>query len=211
MSIIDKLSSSQKRRDQGPNIELANEIVNNEDYHLIDELVRLLSSSLRDVIKNDIVMTLMSISDRNPEMLLSRLEIFIQNLKSSSNRRVWGSMTVISNIAPFVQEQIMEHLGIILDSMNNGTVVTRDRGFIVLCVLYSNDKFRGQLFPLIIEQLYGAPDNQLGQYAERLLETIDCNHMDELEKVLEKRLVDLTNEYHINRTEKIIRRIRKKK
>jgi len=65
------------------------------------------------------------------------------------------------------------------------------------------------MFLLIQEQLMKAPSNQLGQYAERLIEVLNKKHLNSLIETLESRREDVTNEHHIKRLNKNLKKLYK--
>ena len=92
MNILNQLSSSLGRRDEVPNQQLAQKIVDSNDVKAVEELVNLLQNS-KQAIQNDCIKVLYEIGERNPKMISGYCEDFIALLQSKNNRMVWGAMT----------------------------------------------------------------------------------------------------------------------
>lgn len=206
-NILDQFSSSQDRRDQGPNEVIAKQIVDEEGGNLLKEVIQIIDGKYPVRIKNDAVMVLMAISRIRPEILVSQADVFIQLLDSKSNRQVFGSMIALANIVPMIKDQVKPHLAKILEAMDEGTVVTRDHGFTILTELYKEDK-SGDLVALINEQVLNAPPNQVGQYTEKFMEVVRKTDVPAFVKALEVRAQELTNEHHLKRLGKNLKKLR---
>lgn len=206
-NVIDHFSSSLDRRDQGPNEEIAQQIVDGEGGKLLEEVVQVIQSKAVTRTKNDAVMVLMAISRINPKMLVNQADLFIHLLESKSNRQVWGSMIALANMASLVKEKIKPHLAKILQAMDEGTVVTRDHGFSILTELYKEDR-TGDLLALIHEQLLNAPPNQVGQYTEKFMEVVRREDIPAFVEALEVRGRELINEHHLKRLGKNLKKLR---
>lgn len=206
--LTSKFSSSQARKDQGPNQRLADEVVKHRDVSLLQEIFNFLKEAPSISLGNDAVLTLTAISRLAPEMLEPYSKDLLELLKSKSNRQVFGSMIALANIATLIPERLMASLTLILDSMDEGTVVTRDHGFSILLALYEKDA-SGDLKDLIAEQVLKSPPNQLGQYTEKWIEVIRKEDKDQLIKILEVRMSELESDRHIKRLKKNLMKLRK--
>ena len=206
-NVINRLSSAMDRRDQGPNEAIAQEVVASGNPDLLQEVVQVILSNNPVRLKNDAVMVLMAISRIKPGILLEQTRLLISLLDSKSNRQVWGSMIALANMAPMVREDIKPYLAKILRAMDEGTVVTRDHGFTILTELYKDDP-SGDLLALINEQLLNAPPNQVGQYTEKFMEVVRKEDLSSFIATLEVRAQELTNEHHLKRLGKNLRKLR---
>ncbi len=207
MSIQDKLSFALDRNDQEPNKLVAKQIVESGGDHEVKELVDFIESQPKQRAQSDAVLALAYVSEQLPELLMPHVDFLIDKLTSEINRVVFGSMIALSHIAHLAQEKLFNALPQIIDSMDRGTVVTRDHGFKVMVTLYQDDRFQEDVFLLIQEQLMKAPSNQLGQYAERLIEVLNKTHLNSLIETLEERRNDITNEYHLKRLSKNLKKL----
>jgi len=206
MGIEEKFSSSFGRRDQGPNRELARAITAVRDFEAVAEIFELLSKKSGTRLRNDAILTIAAISNESPDMLTSYVGELVGLLNSKVNRQIFGAMIGLSNLSALVPEQLLSHLGLILESMDDGTVVTRDHGFTILTQVYKVDRSE-MLLPLILEQLMKAPPNQLGQYAEKFISVMDYDHRDQLAAVLEERLQELVSDTHKKRLSKNLKKL----
>lgn len=206
-NIVDQFSSSLDRRDQGPNELIAQQIVAEEGGDLLEAVIQIIHSKYPVRIKNDAVMVLMAVSRIRPGVLKNWANVFIQLLGSRSNRQVFGSMIALANIAPMIKKEVEPHLATILNAMDEGTVVTRDHGFTILTELYKTDK-SGDLLALINEQLLNAPPNQVGQYTEKFMEVVRKEDIPTFMEALETRGQELTNEHHLKRLGKNLKKLR---
>lgn len=207
MSLLQHLSYSKQRKDQGPNKELASKIVSEEDYKAVEELVLLLQSQPHKEHQKDLALTLAWISESNPDLTRPYLEYFVSLLHHPINRVIWASMMSLSALAPGSKEPLFFHLPVIIDAMNTGSVVTRDHGFRIMVVLYATEEFAEDLIGLIYEQLLTAPSNQLGQYTERVVAVLRPAHKEGLIHVLEQRREEVDNPHHLNRLNKNLKKL----
>ena len=118
-------------------------------------------------------------------------------------------MITLNYIAHLVTYELFEALPKIIDAMDAGTVVTRDYGFKIMVTLYQDKSIQEDMFLLMQEQLMKAPSNQLGQYAERLMEVLNKNHLKSLIATLEERRNGISNEHHIKRLNKNLKKLYK--
>ncbi len=207
MSIVDHFSSSHDRRDQEMNRALARRIADEDNKIYVEEICQVLASGPTKKIEDDAILTLAALSELKPEMLYAKFDFLLPYLKSSNNRAVFGTMIVMAHISPFIPSKMFSNLSEILDAMDEGTVVTRDHGFKIMVKLYEIDQYREDLLPLICEQVLNAPDNQAGQYAERIADTVRSSDVKVLLPVLQQRLAHLENSSHIGRMQKICRKL----
>ncbi len=206
MSVLDRFSSSMGRRDQGPNQSIAAEISRGVDVELLEEVISA-TDHATPAIANDAVMTLMVVAEHRPEMLKPHVTHLFSLLQSTASRQVWGSMIALSHLKEICWKEIYDNLGLILDTMDKGSVVARDHGYSLLVALYEQDP--ECLWPLMKEQLLKCPPNQFGQYVEKTMPVILQKDLPGLVQVVEVRLEEFDNEYHRKRALKNLRKLRK--
>lgn len=209
MSIQDQLVFAQNRNDQEPNKRVAKQIVDAGDEKEVKELVSFIETRPKQRAQSDAILALAYIGDQAPHLLAGEVDFLIDQLKSSINRVIFGSMIGLSHIAHLKKETLYDSLPQIIDAMDSGTVVTRDYGYRIMITLYQEDTLRNDLFLLIQEQLMKAPSNQLGQYAERLMAVLNKSHLKPLIETLEGRKEDISNEHHIKRLTKNLKNLYK--
>ncbi len=210
MDVISRFSSSQNRRDQGPNRKFALEIAKSQSKESIQKILEILESNPKKEIERDALLCLAALSEFDPKLLSGFAERIFPFLSSKTNMSVWGAMISLSGIAPYRLDFMMQNLSQILKAMDEGTVITRDSGFVILIHLFQHPDYRSNIFPLILEQLHSAPDNQLGQYAEKFMDVMSTDHKEELEQVLANRQQYLEKEAHRKRLAKIMKKLWKK-
>jgi len=211
MNIVARLSSQLNRRDQKPNIELGKEIAQERDSQAIAEIRSLLKDQNTPTeILADLIKTLESVGESSPDLIANLYPELRNFLNHPENHIVWRTMCVIALIGPFNRKKIFQDLGNILEAMDKGSVVTRDHGITLLVDLYTLPEYKEDIVPLLEEQLFKAPDNQLGQYTEKWMKFIATSEVEKLLKILKGRFPDLTNESHRKRVEKNILKLIKK-
>ena len=198
------LSFSKNRRDQGPNRILATKISDSRDVGILKELIDFFKTKPNKELQKDCVLTMAWVAETSPQMIVPYTDLLIENFNSSINRVVWGSMIALAEIRDQISEKLFEALPKILDAMDAGTVVTRDYGFRILISLYSVPSYQEDILYVILEQIRMAPDNQLGQYAEKFMVVLNPEHKALLYNVLAERLSELSNSHHIKRLNKYL-------
>ena len=211
MKITERLSSQQNRRDQKPNIELGKEIARTRDKKAIKEIQELLNNDNTPIeILADLIKTLESVGESTPELISHLYPDLSKFLLHSENYMVWRSMCVLALIGPYNRKLVFQDLSKILDIMDKGSVITRDHGINLLVDLYSQQEYQKDIAPLLEEQLIKAPDNQLGQYAEKWMKVVATSDVDKLLNILNGKFPELSNESHKKRIDKIISKLVKK-
>ncbi|WP_425390096.1 hypothetical protein [Ekhidna sp.] len=207
MPIQDQLAFALDRNDQEPNRLVAKQIVDAGGTKEVKELISFIKSKPKQRAQSDAILALAYVGEQAPALLSDEASFLISQLNSSVNRVIFGSMIALAHIAHLQREKLFDALPKIIDSMDEGTVVTRDHGYRIMITLYNDRRFQDDMFLLIQEQLMKAPSNQLGQYAERLIEVLNENHLQPLIEILEERRADITNEHHIKRLNKNLKKL----
>lgn len=210
MPIQEKLAFALDRKDQEPNRLVARQIVESEGQRGIEDMIEFIESKPIKRAQMDAMLALAYAGELSPKTLAPHVDFLVSKLNDPINRVIWGSMIGLAHIAHLVQPKLFEALPKVIDAMDAGTVVTRDYGFRIMVDLYKDEQFQEDMFLLIQEQLMKAPSNQLGQYAERIIEVLNKNHLNPLIETLESRREDVTNEHHIKRLNKNLKKLYKK-
>jgi hypothetical protein len=208
LSIIHQLAISQKRRDEIPNKELAKRIVKKEDSKAIIELVDLLQHKDKNI-QYDCIKVLYEIGERNPKLIAMYDKVFIDLLDNKNNRMIWGAMCALNCIAGINQKMIYANLIKILDTVEKGSVITRDLGVSILVKLAAVKQYTDDSLTLLLEQLNGAPTNQFPSYAESILTIITEGFKAKFIKILQLRLKEIEQESKRKRIEKILKKLHK--
>ena len=200
------LASSLGRRDEGPNVELAQRIVKTEDKSAVKELVENLSNNKSDV-QADCIKVLYEVGDRKPKLISGFVKQFLALLGSKNNRLVWGAMTALDSITLEQPAAIVDNLARITEIADEGSVITRDHSVSILTKLASIKKYEAKAVPLLVEQLEKCPDNQLPMYAEGLPPIVNDANRGIFMKTLGSRLGGIEKESKRKRVEKVMKQI----
>jgi hypothetical protein len=206
MSVIDKLACSLGRNDEIPNQELAKELCRTRDGDSIKELIQCLSNGTT-AIKNDSIKVLYEIGEAQPELISSYVDDFIKLLNSKNNRLVWGAMTALSTIATINPGKIFENIDLIFDVMKTGSVITVDNGISVLAKVGSvNKEYENKALPFLLKHLETCRPREVAQHSERSMVIANSENKIEFQKILEKRLDDLTESQQA-RVKKVLKKV----
>jgi hypothetical protein len=204
--MIEKLAYSLGRNDEGPNIELALELIKTKDSKGIGEIVDGLNT--REQIANDCIKVLYEIGEREPVLIAKYAEVFIGLLQSKNNRLVWGAMTALSKIASLAAREIFDNLDTIIKAYENGSVITVDTSISVFAELAKVGlKYERKAFPIIIKHLETCRPKEVGQHAERAFICVTKNNSELFEKTLLKRYDSLTDSQK-KRVDKLLKKIK---
>lgn len=209
MPVQDKLAHSVGRKDQIPNKNLAVEISEFGNSDQVTELIKFIESGPKRRLQMDAILTLAYVSELNPKLAVPEVDFFLQKLDDPISRVAWGSMIALSHLVKLAPEKLYNKLPVILDAMQMDSIVGRDHGYKILVHLYSIDRYREDLFHILLEQLVIVRPNQLGQYTERLMTVLAPEHKADLIVTLEERRMELTNQYHLKRLAKNLKKLYK--
>jgi len=192
MTIVPKLASKLQRRDEEPNIDLAQELVKDHNLEGIKEVIQNLSNKDKGI-QQDCIKVAYEIGEAKPELISEFALTFINLLKSRNNRLVWGAMTVLSTIATVSSTILMEHLETIFSTMKTGSVITVDKGVLTLAKLASVSKeINERIFPFLLHHLETCRFKELPQHAESALIAANNDNKEAFLTVLKRRENELT-------------------
>ena len=173
MTIVNKLATQLNRKDEEPNIELAHELVNENNHEGIKEVIQNLSNKDKKI-QQDCIKVAYEIGEIKPELISDYALIFIELLKSRNNRLVWGAMTALSTIALVSSEIIMEHIETLFSTMKTGSVITVDKGVLTLGKLAAVNKQNNEhIFPFLLTHLETCRPKEIPQHSESVY---DCSN-----------------------------------
>jgi hypothetical protein len=207
MTIISKLATSLQRRDEMPNKALAAQIAEKNNSKAVAELVENLHNKSKDI-QNDCIKVLYEIGAIKPALISAYATDIIGMLDTSNNRMQWGAMTALDMITLEEPKSIYAALPKIIETANNGSIITKDHGVNILIKLCSVKQYADAAFPLLMEQILNSPVNQLPMYAERSIPVITESNKDKFIKALTSRLEDIEKESKKSRVEKVIKKIK---
>ncbi len=205
-SILDQLAHSIGRRDETPNIALAERIADSQDADAVKELIALFDQHPM-ALKYDILKTLYEIGERRPDMISPYTDLFAELLLHKNNRVQWSAMTALSAIANYQPELLAPHIVTVVDTMDSGSVVSRDHGIYILSALARTKKHHADCMELLLEQVEKSPVNQMPMYAEKTAEVISSPYIPRLKQILASRQDVLSIPSKQKRIEKLLKRL----
>lgn len=208
MSVLNQLASALERRDEVPNLELAQKIADSDNQSAVAELIAAISHKSKDI-RHDAIKVLYEAGRLKPELIANHLEEFKKLLTSKDNRMQWGGMTALQTIAGVCPNEIYDVLPELNDAADRGSVITRDQYVALLIQLIQHHTKGKELFPLVIEQLQSCPDNQLPMYAEQALPVVPENEKASFRDVLQSRIEGLEKASKKVRIEKVLKKLAK--
>jgi len=112
-------------------------------------------------------------------------------------------MTALASIAELVPEAIHERIALLLQAFENGSVITVDNCVSVLAGLCkANEKYKEELFPVLLEHLKTCRPKETAQHAERIAVCVDKDNRDSFIEVIDKRM-EYLHKSQINRLQKL--------
>lgn len=204
--IKDRLASMLGRRDEEPNILLAQEIVQNNDKKAIEELLQLIQGKQKDL-QNDSIKVLYEIGEISPQLISAYWKDFLDALSSKNNRLQWGAMTALKTISLLVSDHIVNSIITLEKAVEQGSVITRDNYVAILNNLLSLSPYQELAFNAIIKQLSQCPTNQLAMYAELVSPKITSAYSKKFIETLSGRLDEIEKDSKRKRVEKVIKKI----
>ena len=208
--VVEQLAYSLGRKDEGPNIDLAEKISKSSDKIAVKELISLLQST-KVAIRHDAIKVLYEIGDRKPVLISPYVNVFLALFDQPDNWMKWGAMSALYTISNFKPELLADYLPQIIDAMDEGSVITRDHGIYILCNLSKRKRHHEDCMELLLEQIAKAPINQIPMYAEKMTEVISAPYVKKLEKVIESRTDVLEFPAKQKRIEKLMKKIKELK
>lgn len=204
--MIEKLAYSIGRKDEEPNVDLALELIQTNDYNGIQKIVDGLSNTTEQI-ANDCIKVLYEIGERKPELISKYVDTFIRLLKSRNNRLVWGAMMALSKIASITSQEIYDNLETVINAYENGSVITVDNSISVFAELVRADsKFEKKVFPIIMKHLETCRPKEVAQHSERAFICITTENAAAFKKILTERSAMLTA-LQKKRVDKLLKRI----
>lgn len=209
MTVLNRLATALNRRDEVPNLELAQAIARTNNLGAVKELVANLSNKDKNI-QADCIKVLYEIGKREPALIAGYFREFGKLLLSKNNRLVWGAMTALDSIALAEPKGVYSLLARILAVADTGSVITRDHAVGILTKLGTLKQYADECVPLLIEQLMVCPNNQFPMYAEMSLQVVTDKNKKAFQKVMTRRLEGLEKESQEKRIAKVLRRLERK-
>ncbi len=205
-SIVEQLATSRGRRDEAPNIELADRIVQNRDKRAIVQLVDLATSGAPPI-RYDAIKALFETARHAPDLVLPHLPALLALLDDPLNRILWATLQILDVLTPLAPEKIMAELDRILDAADRSSVVAKDKLMSILTRLNADPRFAELVTPTILLRLAHAAPNQFPTYAENAAMTIGTSHRAELARIIKTRMTAIASPTRRKRLEKVLKKL----
>ncbi len=193
MSVLDKISHFQNRRDDIPNQELARELAESNNLTGIREIAENLFNKDKNI-ANDCIKVLYEIGYIYPELISDFALDFVKLLKSRNNRMVWGTMISLSLIAPIKADVLFNNLEPIYSAIKEGSVITVDNGIKVLAIIASkNEQYNKEIFPYLLNHLRTCRPKEVAQHSESIFVSVDSGNKESFVEVLKQREISLSS------------------
>jgi hypothetical protein len=206
MRVLDRLAGALGRRDEVPNVELAEELARTGDAASIAELAEAIRSAPQAV-ANDAVKTLYEIGERRPELIAPHAGAFFAALKSRNNRMVWGALTAIASLTEARPDSVAGRLDDILDAADRSSVIAKDAAFSILATLSASPAHKKHAWPRLLAALQTSAVNQTPMYAEKALVPAALNDPKALAEIVRARLAEIHQPPKRKRLEKVLRKL----
>lgn len=204
LSVLSRLASSQNRRDEAPNQELARDLAAQKDKAGIREVAENLWNKDKNI-QADCIKVLYEVGYIDPALIAGFAEDFIKLLKSKNNRLVWGGMTALAAVAKTNADVVFKNLDAVKKAKEMGSVITVDNAISTLAFTAAKDKNYNQaIFPYLLKHLSTCRPKEVPQHSERTMPAVNAGNKNEFIKVLEKRMEDL-NGGGLARVKKVIK------
>lgn len=206
--IAEQLANASGRKDEGPNIALADKIARTSNSGAIKELIILMNDN-KAAIRHDAIKVIYETGERNPELVIPYKKDFLLLFNHPDNWMKWGAMSALYSISKSKPELLAKNLTEIIEAMDSGSVITRDHGIYILCSVSTIKKHHDDCMELLLEQIEKAPVNQVPMYAEKMAEVISPRYVIKLEKVLlsRKDIMDILSKQ--KRVVKLVKKLQK--
>jgi len=192
-SVLNRLASSQNRRDEEPNVLLAQALAKARDAAGIREIAQNLWNENADV-QADCIKVLYEIGALEPALIAGYSADFLKLLGDKNNRLVWGGMTAIAAIAEVSAAELFRNWQAIRAAVETGSVITADQGILALARLAATDPVRRQaIFPYLLKHLADCRPKDVPQRAEKIAAAVESSNRAAFVAALEKRQGELSN------------------
>lgn len=205
MTVLDKLAGALDRRDEQPNMVLAETIAASGDLTAVAELAEAVRTGpTRQA--NDAIKVLYEIGARNPDLIAAQCPVFVEALRSTNNRKVWGAMTAIDTVAEQRAHVLVNELPAIIAAADKGSVIAKDHCNSILVKL-ARAGYGELAVPILVERLRSAAPNQFPTYAEEIAPVLTAETRPGFLAVLKERVGSMMQESKRKRVEKVMAKI----
>lgn len=204
-SIAGQLAGAMDRRDERPNVALAEAIAAAGNREAVRELVQLVRSGTTRQ-RNDAMKVLYEIGARDPDLIGGHCPVFLEALGSGTSRQVWGAMQALDSVAELRAEEIAAELPRIIEAADRGSVIAKDRCTSLLTKL-ARAGYAEKAVPILVERLKSAAPNQFPTYAEETASVVTPEAKPGLIATIRQRLEGITQKAKRERMQKLLRKL----
>lgn len=191
MSVLEKISFYQNRRDEVPNQKLAHELAEKKDRKGIKEIAENLWAKNKNV-RSDCLKVMYEIGYINPELIDEYVNDFLKLLKDKENRMVWGAMIGLATIAEIRPKEIWKQITDVINAIDEGTLITVVWGVKTMARVASVDKkYSKKLFPILLGHLKKCLPRDIPMHAESMMCAINRDNQSKFMAVIKKRQTEL--------------------
>ena len=206
MSIKGRLARALGRRDEAPNIELAEVIAAAQDQKAVRELAGLIATGSKPQ-RHDAIKVLYEIGARDAALIVPETDRVLECLGTRDNRMIWGVLSVLDAIKTDIPERLMGHLVQILAAADRSSVIANDRLMSILSHLNGITDFRPVIEPVLLQRLSQAAVNQFPMYAEMAAESMSAEGLPAFRDILQRRHEDISYPAKKARIAKVLRKV----
>ncbi|MCR9137962.1 MAG: hypothetical protein NXI27_18330 [Alphaproteobacteria bacterium] len=204
--IASRLAHAMERRDEEPNVGLAEELVREKNRDGIAQLINLAVSGRRPA-QNDAIKVLYEVGARNADLLRPHTQSLLQLIHSRNNRMVWGALTALAQIARVDADPIAARLDEITAAADANSVIARDQLVQILIALAARPDMANDAKRRLFARLHTAAINQLPMYAEQTYAVLNPAEYAEFRAILSHRLAGDLPASKRRRIEKVARKL----
>ncbi len=205
MGIQENLAGAMERRDERPNVALAEEIAGRGDAGAVGSLIGLVGSGTARQ-RQGALKVLYEIGEREPALIAPHAQVFLDLLASHTNRQVRGALQALETIAAQRADTIAAELPRILEAADKGSVIAKECCTTILVRLACAGHSDAAL-PILIERLKSAAPNQFATYAEETATVVDEARKPGFMMVLRERFTRISEESKRKRVERLMRKM----
>ena len=208
MSALERIAFFQNRRDEVPNLELAKTLAETKDHQGIREIAENLWSKDKNI-QSDCLKVLYEIGYTEPGLVADYAGDFLKLLKNKNNRLVWGGMIALGTVAQLKADALFPRWEEVRDSMEAGSVITKDNGVKVLAAIAAQkEQYSQAIFPYLLHHLKTCRPKEVPQHAEKILVAVNKANKSDFLHVLDERTPGLKPS-EITRIQRILRQLEK--
>lgn len=207
--VVSELAFAQGRRDEAPNVALAERLAQRPDATAVSELVAVLTTG-SVAMKGDAIKVLYELGRRKPELIAPHTERFIALLSTRNNRLHWGLLSALDALGTLEHQRLFENLPPITAAAFRATVIGQDKAVSLLCKLYTQHRSK-KIWTALMRLLDEASNNQFPSYAEHLERVAKGTQRTEIAAALTARLPLVPQPAKIARLTKTLRRLQEQR